>query len=103
MLDGTEEQTLQVSYMIPFKSCFKGFPVIKYTYVPCFNVSAVCLYVPCLKVSMLCVFALCGLIVFMVHWAIAYSEPCQTSKMEIFAKIVTSKELTSLLRRLKGF
>ena len=55
MLDGTEEQTLQVSYMIPFKSCFKGFPVIKYTYVPCF------------KVTMLRDFALCRLIVFMVY------------------------------------
>ena len=86
-----EELTLQVSYMIPFKSCFKGFPVINYTYVPC------------LKVAMLCVFALCDLIVFMVHWAIGYSEPCQTSKMEIFAKIVTSKKVTSLLRRFKGF
>ena len=88
---GIEELTLQVSYLIPFKSCCKGFPVIKYTYVPC------------LKVAMLCVFAFCGLTVFMVHLAIAYSEPCQTSKMGLFAKIVTSKELTSLLRRLKGF
>ena len=46
MLDGMEEVCLQVSYLIPFKSCFKGFPVIKYTYVPC------------LEVAMLCVFAL---------------------------------------------
>ena len=59
MLNGMEELTLQVSYLIPFKSCFNGFPVIKYTYVPC------------LKVTMLCVFALCGLIVFMVHWGVA--------------------------------
>ena len=91
MLDGMEELTLQVSYLIPFKSCFKGLPVIKYTYVPC------------LKVTMLCVFALCGLIVFVVHWAIAHSEPCQTSMMELFAKIVSSKEVTSWLIRLKGF
>ena len=91
MLDGIEELTLQVSYLIPFKGCFKGFPVIKYTYVSC------------LKVVMLCVFALCGLIFFMFHWAIAYSEPCQTSKFELSAKIVTFKVLTSLLRRLKGF
>ena len=55
MLDGLEELTLQVSYLIPFKSCFKVFPVIKYTYVPS------------LTVDMLCVFVLCGLIVFMVH------------------------------------
>ena len=48
MLNGMEELTLQVSYLIPFKSCFNGFPVIKYTYVPC------------LKVTMLCVFELCG-------------------------------------------
>ena len=69
-----EELNLLVSYFIPFKSCFKGFPVIKYTYVPC------------LKVAMFCVFALCGLIVFMVQWAIAYSELCQTSKMDILRK-----------------
>ena len=91
MLNGMEELTLQVSYLIPFKSYFKSFPVIKYTNVPC------------LKVAILCVFALCDLIVFMVHWAITYSEPCHTSKMELFAKIVTSKEVTSLLRPLKGF
>ena len=44
------------------------------------------------------VFALCGLIVFMV-----YSEPFQTSKMDIFLKIVTSNEITSLLRCWKEF
>ena len=54
MLNGMEELTLQVSYLIPFKSCFKVFPVINYTYEPC------------LKVAMLCVFALCGLGLFMV-------------------------------------
>ena len=59
--------TLQVSYLIQFKSCFKGFPVIKYTYVSC------------LKTTLLCVIALCGLIVFMVHWARAYSEPCHSN------------------------
>ena len=42
-----EELNLQVSYLILFKSCFKGFPVIKYTYLRC------------LKVAMLCIFALC--------------------------------------------
>ena len=31
MLDGMEELNFQVSYLIPFKSCFKDFPVIKYT------------------------------------------------------------------------
>ena len=76
-----EELLYRVSFLIPFKSCFKGFPVIKYTYVPY------------LKVALLCLFALCGLIVFMVHWTTAYSEPCQTSKMELFAKIVTSNLL----------
>ena len=91
MLDGMEELTLQVSYLIPFKSCFKGFPMIKYTYVPC------------LKAAMLCVFPLCGWIVFIGQWTIAYSGPCQTSKMELFAKIVACKEVTSLLRRLKEF
>ena len=53
-----EEVTLQVSYLIPFRSCFKGFSVIKYTYVHG------------LKVAILCVFALCDLIAFMAHWAI---------------------------------
>ena len=62
-----EELTLQVSYLIPVKSCLRGFPAIKYTSVPY------------LKVVMLCVFALGGLIVLMVHWTIAYSE--QSCKM----------------------
>ena len=35
----------------------------------------------------------------MVYWAITYSEPFQTSKMEFFVKIVTSKETNPLLRR----
>ena len=40
MLDGKEELTLQVSYLIPFiwfrrKSCFKDFTEIKYTYIAC--------------------------------------------------------------------
>ena len=74
-----EELTLQLSYLVPFISfscmcCFKSFPMIKYTYVPS------------LKVAMLCVFALCGLIVFMTYWAMAYSEPCKTPKMELFTK-----------------
>ena len=30
-----EKKTLGVSYLIPFKSCFKVFLVIKYTCVPC--------------------------------------------------------------------
>ena len=41
--------------------------------------------------SMWFFFTLSGLIIFMVYWEIAYSEPCQTPKMELFAKIVTSK------------
>ena len=60
--------------LIPLWRLFKGFPVIKYNYVPS------------LKVAMLCVFALCRLIVFMVHWKIACPEHCQTSKMEPFTK-----------------
>ena len=38
-----EELTLQVSYLIPFKSCFKGFPMIKQTYVPCLKVAVLCI------------------------------------------------------------
>ena len=34
MLDGKEELILQVSYLIPFKSCFTGFPVIKIPVIP---------------------------------------------------------------------
>ena len=83
MLDSKEELTLEVSYLIPFiwfhcKGCFKGFSVIKYTNVAC------------LKVDMWFVFTFCGLNVFMVYWAIAYSEPFQTSNIELFVKIVTS-------------
>ena len=48
------------------------------------------------------VFALHDLIVFMVYWAITYSEPFQTSKMEFFVKIVTSKETKPLLRRFRS-
>ena len=48
------------------------------------------------------VFALHDLIVFMVYWAITYSEPFQTSKIESFVKIVTSKETNPLLRRFRS-
>ena len=61
------------------------------------------IYVPFLKVAIWFVFALCGLIVFMVYWAIVYSEPYQTAKMELFAKIATPKAVKPLLRCLKGF
>ena len=37
----------------------------------------------------------------MAYWAATYSEPFQTTKMEIFVKIVTSNEIT-LLRLNKG-
>ena len=72
------------------KGCFKDFPVTEYTYVACF------------KVSLWFVFALYGLIIFMAYGATTYSELFQTSKMEFFVKIVTSNEITSLLRRWKG-
>ena len=48
------------------------------------------------------VFALHDLIVFMVYWAITYSEPFQTSKIESFVKIGTSKETNPLLRRFRS-
>ena len=47
-------------------------------------------------------FTLHDLIVFMVYWAITYSEPFQTSKMEFFVKIVISKETNPLLRRFRS-
>ena len=60
MLDGIEEQTLEVSHLISFiwfrcKGCSKDFPVSEYTYVACF------------KVAMWFVFALCVLMVFTVY------------------------------------
>ena len=55
-----------------------------------------------LKFAMWFVFALHNLIVFMVYWAVTYSEPFQTSKVEFFVKIVTSKEKNPLLRRFKS-
>ena len=33
-------------------------------------------------------FVICGLFIFMIYWTEAYLEPCQTSKIEPFAKIV---------------
>ena len=54
MLDQLEELALQVSHLIPFiwfgcEGCFKGFPVIKYTYLACLKVAlwfvfAICFY-----------------------------------------------------------
>ena len=44
-------------------------------------------YVACLKVVMCFDFALCGFIVFMVYWAIAYSELFQTTKVNLSLKI----------------
>ena len=46
-------------------------------------------YVALLKAAIRCVFAIYGLFIFMVYWAEAYSEPCQISKMILFAKIVS--------------
>ena len=34
ILGGKEELTLQVSYLIPFKCCFKGFSVVKISVTP---------------------------------------------------------------------
>ena len=77
---------LQVSYLILFiwvcfESYFKGSAVIKYTYLAC------------LKVVLWFLFAICDLFVFMVHWAEKYSDSCQTSKMELSAKLVHKWEL----------
>ena len=81
-------------HLIPLQGLFQRFSsdfVHLYTYVACF------------RVAMWFVFVLCSLIVFMVYWATSYSEPFQTSKMEFFVKIVTSNQITSLLRRWKRF
>ena len=61
-LDKLEELVLHVSLLIPLKV----FPVFQ-----------VCLY-----------FITLFLFVVMTYWTKAYSEPCQTSKMERFTQIV---------------
>ena len=88
MLDGIKELSLQVSYLIPFiwfrcKGCFKGFSVIKYTYVAC------------LKVALWFVSALSDF-----FYGLLDND---VSKIELFVKIAASKEVASLLRRLKEF
>ena len=52
------------------EGCFKGSPVIKYTYLSC------------LIVLVWFVFAMYGLFILMVNWKEAYSEPCTTSEMD---------------------
>ena len=73
MLDELEELALQVSDLIPFtwfrcEGYFKGF-VLWF------------------------VFAIDDLFAFLVYWAEAYSNYCQTSKMEPFAKVVMNWKL----------
>ena len=74
MLDGIKELTLQVSYLIPlvfrwFDS--KGFPVIKYTCIPCLKIATLCL---------------CLMWFDYFYGSIAYSDPCQTSKTAFFCE-----------------
>ena len=38
-----------------------------------------------------------GLFVLMISWTVAYSEPCQTSKMELFVEIVETLACLGLL------
>ena len=40
-------------------------------------------YVACFKAGMRFAFAIYGLFIFMVYWTKVYSEPCQTSEMEL--------------------
>ena len=87
-----EKLALQVNHLILFiwfrrKGWFKGFTVIKYTYVACF------------KVAMRSIFAIYDLFIFMVYWPEAYSEPCQTSKIELFAKIVNEWKLLTIFKK----
>ena len=70
-----------VIHLIPFiwfpcEGFFKGSPVIKYTYLAY------------LKVVLWFVFTTYGLFVFMFYWVQVYSDSCQTSKMELSAKLV---------------
>ena len=84
MLHELKELILQVSHLIPFiwfrcEVYFKVLSrVIKYTYLDC------------LKVVSWFVFAIYGLLVLMVYWAEAYSDSCQTCKMEHFEKLVNN-------------
>ena len=66
---------------------FKGSPVVRF------------IYLACLKVVLWFVFAKYGLFVFMVCWTEAYSEPCQTFKMELLAKLVKNWKLLSFLTK----
>ena len=45
-------------------------------------------YVAYVKAATRFIFTIYGLFIFIVYWAEPYSEPCQTSKVELFAKIV---------------
>ena len=83
MLDELQELVLQVSNLIPFilfrcEGYFKGSPVLTYTYLVC------------LKVVLWFALAIYDLFAFMVYWVEAYSDSCQTSKMELFATLINN-------------
>ena len=95
-----EELALQVDHLIPLfwfhcEGYFKGSPVIKYTYLAC-------------QVVLCFAFAIYGSFVFIVYWEV-YSDSCQTSKIELFGKLVNEWKLLTFflktlhLRRLIGF
>ena len=78
MLDGVEVLALQIPFMDSCEGCLKGSPVIKYTNLAC------------LKVLLLFVFAIYGLLIFMVNWKEAHSEPGKTSVVDLFPKLVNN-------------
>ena len=61
-----------------WEGCFKDSPIIKYNYLTC------------LKVVLWFVFVIHGFSIFMVNWKEAFSEPCKTSEVKLFAKLVSN-------------
>ena len=47
-------------------------------------------YLTCLKVLLCFDFAVYGLFIFMVNWKEVHSQPCKTSDVEVFAKLVNN-------------
>ena len=86
MLDQLEKLALQVNHLILFiwfhwECCFKGCPVLRYTYLVC------------IKVFIWLVYAIYGLFVFMVYYTEAYSESYEISKIGLYAKLANNWKL----------
>ena len=86
MLDEVEVLTLRVSHLVPFiDSVVRVVSRIR----PALNTLS---YLACFKVLPCFDFAIYGLFIFMVNWKEAHSEPCKTSDVEVFAKLVNNRK-----------